>query len=141
PPVTSMSAGSVLAGIIAMVAAAVPIAPSRQPPQFPTQTSPEDPVALLRSARASQHAFKRPRRRRRPETWPSAGGSCDGRVGRFCLPFGGGHDGWEPPPEDEEVVAARDKLIEGLGGADALIPGDGWIAGQRVRYLVEARRF
>lgn len=136
-----MSAGSVLAGIIAMVAAAVPIAAWGQPAQFPSQISPEDSVDLLRAARASQDAFERLRRHRLPETWSSGGGYCDERVGRFCLTFGGGHDSWEPPPEDEEVVAARDKLIEGLGGAAGLIPGDGWIAGQRVRYLVEARRF
>src|SRR5690606_7991534 len=46
-----------------------------------------------------------------------------------------------PPEEKEEVVAARERLLETLGRAARLIPGDRWVAGQWVRYLVEAGRF
>jgi hypothetical protein len=103
--------------------------------------SAEDSIALFRAARSDQATFERLRRSRLPETWSRSGGYCDERVGRFCLTHGSGRDDWVAPPEDERVARSRSVLIDGLGGAAGLIPGDGWIAGQRVRYLVEARRF
>src|SRR5690606_17608244 len=128
-------------GIAAMVVAAVPIAARGQATDVSFRISPEDSVDLLGAARSSQAAFERLRRNRLPETWSSGGGHCDERIGRFCLTFGPGRANWSPPPEDEEVVEARDTLIAGLGWVAGLVPGDTWIAGQRVRYLVEARRF
>lgn len=38
------------------------------------------------------------------------------------------------------MVAARERLLAELAAAAGEAPGDGWIAGQRVRYLVEAGR-
>ncbi|HEV2147237.1 MAG TPA: hypothetical protein VGR37_07525, partial [Longimicrobiaceae bacterium] len=66
---------------------------------------------------------------------------CDERIGRFCL-WHGDDSGpeWVPPPEADAVREGRDVLIARLGEASTLYPGDEWVAGQRVRYLVEAGR-
>lgn len=83
--------------------------------------------------------FQRLRRQHLPWTWHGGGGACDERVGRFCLTYGGGDDR-DPPPEPEPVVEARDTLVAALAAVSGRIPGDGWLWGQRTRYLVEAER-
>jgi hypothetical protein len=57
-------------------------------------------------------------------------------VGRFCE--------WHPnlkdytiPEEGSDIIKARNKLLHDLERASAVIPGDDWIMGQRIRYLVE----
>lgn len=65
------------------------------------------------------------------------GGShhCDERIGRYCYwyqPLSGA-----PPPEAGAVRAARERLVRRLSTAAGRLPGDGWIMGQTVRYLVE----
>ena len=59
-------------------------------------------------------------------------------VGRFCE--------WHPdsqdyvvPEEGNDIRRARAELLRDLEKASAVLPGDDWIVGQRVRYLVEAR--
>ena len=59
-------------------------------------------------------------------------------VGRFCE--------WHPdsrdyvvPEEGNDIRRARAELLRDLEKASAALPGDDWIVGQRVRYLVEAR--
>ncbi len=47
---------------------------------------------------------------------------------------------YEPEPESPRISEAREKLLDALAGAARRLPGDGWIAGQRVHYLVEAGR-
>lgn len=107
----------------------------------PRRPSGADSARVHRTARSEQADFERFRRRRLPETWPRSRGFCDERIGRFCLTHDDGVENWIAPPEKPEVVAARLALIDHLTEASHLLPGDGWIAGQRVRYLVEARRF
>lgn len=93
----------------------------------------------MAAARAEQARYERVRRDALP--WTLGGsGPCDERIGRFCLSHGGSDSKWEPPAEPERVTAARERLIERLEAATAALPGDGWIAGQLVRYLVEADR-
>ena len=99
-----------------------------------------DSVRALKSARAAQADFERIRRNHFPWTWGGGGGPCDERVGRFCLTHGDDDDDWVPPPEPEPVREARTELLETLDTVASLSPGDDWIAGQRVRYLVEADR-
>lgn len=95
---------------------------------------------LLSEVRAQQQRFERVRRNHLPWTRGRDGGGCDERIGRFCLSHGSGDADWEPEPEHPRVVAARDELLQALGAAAARFPGSGWVAGQRVRYLVEAGR-
>ena len=99
-----------------------------------------DSAQVLRGARSAQSAFERTRRRYLPWTNARGGGACDERIGRFCLTHDDGDDDWTPPPEPDAVKRERDALIATLDQGAAARPGDGWIAGQRVRYLVEAGR-
>ena len=104
--------------------------------------SQRDSVKLVRSARNEQARFERIRFGRLPWTWGGSGGVCDERIGRFCL-WHGDEDSpeWQPPAEHEEVRRARQELITHLHDAWREVPGDEWVAGQLVRYLVEAERF
>lgn len=98
-----------------------------------------DSARLVRGARAAQTAFEAFRRNRLP-TGPGMGGACEVRIGRYCYWRGDDEDDDTPPPEHPSVRQRRDELLRTLDSASRLIPGDGWIAGQRVRYLVEADR-
>jgi hypothetical protein len=92
-------------------------------------------VKYVRSAQAAFEAFRRARLPR----GESHGGECDVRIGRFCY-WRGDESEEDAPPEAPAIVARRLSLIHTLDSIAALLPGDGWIAGQRVRYLVEAER-
>ncbi|MFQ5889170.1 MAG: hypothetical protein ACE5JR_03855 [Gemmatimonadota bacterium] len=94
-------------------------------------------MEIVRRARSRQARFEWLRTRSFPWTW-NRRFRCDERVGRFCLT----HDADHRPPgeEPEEVRREREGLIDELELASVSLPGDGWIAGQRVRYLVEAGR-
>lgn len=103
-----------------------------------------DSARVLRGARSAQAAFERLRYRHLPWT-PSAGsgGGCDEHIGRFCIWHDDDDDDsppWKAPPEVPAVKNGRERLIGELAEAAAVSPGDGWVAGQRVRYLVEAAR-
>jgi len=92
----------------------------------------------LEAARDAQRAFERTRRRNLPY-WNGPTGRCDEIVGRFCL----WHDkdpSWNPGPESPRVKVARDELIQLLERYSSAAPGEGWIVGQWIRYLVEAGR-
>jgi hypothetical protein len=64
-------------------------------------------------------------------------------IGRFCLTYGDDDvEEWTPPEEEpERIVRSRDRLLDELDRVAGIIPGDQWVVGQRVRYLVEAERF
>ena len=101
--------------------------------------TPIDSARLVRSARAAQASFEAFRRNRLPRG-ESHGETCDVRIGRYCY-WRGDDEPDDPPPE--EVPAVRERraaLIQTLDSAAAALPGDAWIAGQRVRYLVEMGR-
>jgi hypothetical protein len=107
----------------------------------PAQASPADSSRTLRDARRAQQDFERFRHTRipaqRPE--PGRGARCDEPVGRLCLIHGDGSS--ERPPvgaAPRPVQEAMDNLLAGLEEAAATVPGDDWIAGQRVRYLLES---
>ncbi|HSU14943.1 hypothetical protein [Longimicrobium sp.] len=107
-----------------------------------TQTR-ADSARVLRDARRAQAAFERVRFQHLPWTSENtgSGGSCDEIIGRFCLTHNDTEEDWTPPPEHPSVRAERDSLIAALDEAAAASPGDAWVAGQRVRYRVEAGRF
>ena len=98
----------------------------------------QDSVRIHRSARSAQAEFEGQRRHRLPVTWRSTGGRCDVQVGRFCY----WHDDDSPqgPEEPASIRPLREDLTNLLDDAALALPGDPWIAGQRVRYLLEASR-
>jgi hypothetical protein len=100
-----------------------------------------DSARIVRNARNAQRDFERFRRARLP-TGDVYSGTCDVRVGRYCYWRGDDDDEVETPPsEAKSIIARRDQLIQLLGRGAAALPRDAWIAGQRVRYLVDAGRF
>ena len=128
PPVR----GALLVGLLA-VAAARPAT---------GQASRADSARVLRAARSEQSRFEAIRRNHLPWAWGGGSGPCDERIGRFCLTHGDKDEKeWVAPPEPKEIAVGRERLLERLATAAAAIPGDRWVTGQRVRYLVEARRF
>jgi hypothetical protein len=89
--------------------------------------------------RQAQEDFERLRRRHLPRTLGYGGGPCDERIGRLCY-WDDDDPDWQPQPEVERVALARDTLLALLDSAAERYPGDGWILGQRVRYLTEVER-
>lgn len=87
-------------------------------------------------ARDLQARFERRRRQMLPSFYIGAADHCL-VVGRFCE--------WHPdlgdyviPDEGKDIRRARAELLRDLGKAGAALPGDDWIVGQRIRYMVEA---
>ncbi|HET7230242.1 MAG TPA: hypothetical protein VFJ16_09580 [Longimicrobium sp.] len=129
---------------LALLASAAPLPLARAQAALATLQQPvprADSVRALRSARSAQAAFERVRFQHLDWTDDSGGGwSCDERIGRFCIWHNDTEEDWRAPPDHRDVAIARDTLIAALSRAAALTPGDAWVAGQRVRYLVESRR-
>jgi hypothetical protein len=96
-----------------------------------------DSNKISRRAHDLQLRFERRRRQMLPRF---SGGTADHCliVGRFCE--------WHPqiqdddvPAEGEGIRAARADLLRELERANAMLPGDDWIVGQRIRYMIESR--
>lgn len=103
--------------------------------QEPART---DSAQAARRARDAQARFERTRRSNLP--WESSGGDrCEVRLGRFCWWY----DEVAPPlpPENETIVSRRLALLAELDSLAVHHPGDEWLAGMRVHYRVDARRF
>ncbi|MBS1240856.1 MAG: hypothetical protein H6R40_283, partial [Gemmatimonadetes bacterium] len=96
-----------------------------------------DSTRIRRVVQSGQAAFERDRRRVLPVTTGGLG-RCEERIGRFCYWY----DETEPPPppEPQALTRRREQWLGELSLAATQLPGDGWIAGQLVRYLVEAGR-
>ncbi|HEX9703969.1 MAG TPA: hypothetical protein VGA20_01830 [Gemmatimonadales bacterium] len=98
------------------------------------QAGTPDSAAVHRRARSAQADFERYRRAHLPVAGPT-GGLHEERIGRFRFWH---DDGQAPPPAElPRVRGARAHLLAQLDTAAAAVRGDGWVAGQLVRYLVE----
>ena len=98
-----------------------------------------DSAEVVDHAKDLQASFEMRRRRMLPRFYI---GSVDQNhcliVGRFCE--------WHPnlkdyviPEEGRDIVKARKELLRDLARASDLVPGDDWIMGQRIRYMLETR--
>lgn len=122
----------------------LPLCTPTQAQEFAVRSaaSREDSVRAHRTVRSRQATFERIRRSNLPWAWSGGRGECDERIGRFCLTYSDDDAAeWEPPPEKPAVTTARERLLGDLVGAAETIPGDRWVMGQLVRYLVEASRY
>jgi hypothetical protein len=131
--IVALTIGSALAAVIHLAQG-----PLARPPLARTTVDSGKTVKYVRSAQASFESF---RRSRLPYGESGAGRDCDVHVGRWCYwreeeP----DDDAGPEPEQPAVRDRRDALIRVLDSVAHVLPGDQWIAGQRVRYLVEAER-
>jgi hypothetical protein len=113
--------------------------PSQRPREF---SEPIDSAAVLGSARRAQAEFERVRRANLPRRRGITGQYCDETIGRYCFTDDDDTSEYalpEPlPTESPRVVSARAALLAELDSLSELLPGDDWIAGQHVRYLIEA---
>ncbi|MDZ7779783.1 MAG: hypothetical protein U5R14_07590 [Gemmatimonadota bacterium] len=101
------------------------------------QTSPADSAEIVDEMREMQEDFERFRESRIPVEVDRTAASCDERIGRICIWFGG-DDEADIPGELREVRQARVELIRALADASDRV-ADPWVLGQRVHYLVENR--
>jgi hypothetical protein len=92
-----------------------------------------DSAASNREARRAQRVFETDRRVHLALDIDNGRGACDATIGRFCYWY---HP-TDPPPEPDAIGQARMLLLARLDEAAGSWSGDDWIAGQRVRYLVE----
>ncbi len=95
-----------------------------------------DSAAGRRAAEAAQARFETIRRAHLPITRTAAGSRCEERIGRLCYWYDPGAP-TDPGPESARITEAREALLAQLAAAAARHPADGWVTGQRVRYLVE----
>jgi len=98
-------------------------------------TNRTDSAQITKHARDLQSSFERRRRQMLPRFYIGTADHCL-IVGRFCE--------WHPnlkdyvvPDEGKDIVRARRELLRELEKASDSLPGDDWIMGQRIRYLVE----
>ena len=110
-----------------------------QPVAGEQMAPPADSVRSHRHARTLQTRFERLRLRNLPRIPGGDGHECDEIIGRLCV-WDDGDEDWEPKEEPAAIVEGRVDLLAGLDSLAALVPGDHWILGQRIRYLVEAGR-
>ena len=127
-----------LLGVVAL-ACVLPGSSSAQQFRSGTPASAQvvDSPRVVKRVRNLQVAFERKRRQLLPKFYPGTADRCL-IVGRFCE--------WHPdledtavPEEGENIRRARKDLLRELEKAGASLPGDDWIIGQRLRYLVEGK--
>jgi hypothetical protein len=95
------------------------------------------PAELLQEARDRQEEFERYRASRIPVEPDRSQPSCDERIGRICIWFGGEGEAVFPQ-ERPEVGEARVELISFLTETAERVP-DRWVIGQLAYYLIENR--
>ena len=119
---------------------ALPAAPpAAVPPTLPSLEVFRDSQEIREEVEDRQEEFEARRRSHLETTWGRPVTRCDEVVGRFCLWHSEGRS-WDPPEEPSAVEEARRRLVAALDSAAGRIPGDPWVAGQRVRYLLEGER-
>ena len=101
------------------------------------QSGAPDSLAALKSARRAQEVFEFTRRANLPERYSGSNGGRYTTIGRIRYWYENGADEDSASPEPQQIRHARARLLAALDTAGATLPGDEWIVGQRVRYLME----
>ena len=97
-----------------------------------------DSEAALKQLKRAQRNFEQLRESNAPTLQYDLPPHCDARFGAYCYHFGAPDE--ESPAEPAATDQARAQLLDQLGDGARQLPADPWIAGQRVRYLVEHGR-
>ncbi|HET7295672.1 MAG TPA: hypothetical protein VFI66_00925 [Gemmatimonadales bacterium] len=101
------------------------------------QSGGADSVGVLRSARRAQERFETTRRANLPERDGGWSGGSSQIIGRMRIWYESDAEAETAPAEPPRIRQARAKLLAALDTAGTALPGDEWIVGQRVRYLLE----
>ena len=125
-----------LGGLVLLLLTVAPGALAAQAPPPPPPPV-VDSAALRAEAEELQTAYESFRERSMPAPIRVWDGSCDLRVGRMCMRHDRGEEAGAPP-EPPPVALARMELLSELGDIANQIPGDGWILGHRILYLLES---
>jgi hypothetical protein len=94
-----------------------------------------DSAVVRRLAERAQVRFERIRKLNLPQRYIGRTDQCDSRIGRFC--HWNSPDDTLPAKESRNVVRGRLALLHTLDTLSRRSPRDGWITGQRIRYLLE----
>ena len=95
-----------------------------------------DSQRVLRRARSAQTEFEAFRRNRLPIGYRSSQ-PCDIHVGRYCYWRGDEGDESRRRRNNRPFASVGPRFFERSTAHRAVLPGDAWIVGQVVRYLVE----
>jgi hypothetical protein len=129
------------ATVLALAAAAPAVAGSqivRSDPAPGTKPAAVDSsMPPAERARAAQADFERFRRSNLPPMRGGRPGTCQETVGRFCYWY---DEKATMPAELAPVAERRKQLIALFDTLGHTVPDEPWIAGQRVRYLIEDGR-
>jgi hypothetical protein len=101
--------------------------------------NPPADAKMVKEAHKQQEKFESFRRMNLPRDF--RGGTrdrCDQMIGRYCYWYDAAEN--MVGIEADEIKEAREKLLRYLDAAAVSSPADAWVAGQRVRYLIEAQR-
>jgi hypothetical protein len=101
-----------------------------------SQLERSDSLHILSAAHAAQSHFERARREMLPRVGDDEGHPCETVVGRMCH-WQEEADDEDPAPEPRAITRSRRALIATLAHLNAVSPGDNWIAGERIRYMIE----
>jgi hypothetical protein len=124
----------VLLAVLLLVGAVLPL----HAPSLTAQSPEGDSLEILSHLKAEQERFERFRESRIPVSRAPQNTSCDARMGRICVWYGGADEA-NFPPEPVETGMARAELIGELADGLREVPHP-WILGQLAHYLVEDGR-
>ena len=103
----------------------------------PVASAAQSPEDVLSELKAAQMEFEQFRESKTPILRGGpVEGSCDERIGRMCIWFGG-EDEADYPAELREVTRAREELVRDLTSGFEVAPHR-WTLGQLVHYAVES---
>ena len=105
-------------------------------PVAPAQPEPASPVTYARRAQAE---FERARRD--GLGFSSGGATSEPDVQFGTIYYWNNNNDVPPRPERPEIGVSRRKLLQSLSEAALVAPTDDWVAGQRVKYSLEAKDF
>jgi len=127
-----LSMGIVASGLFAQSSRAQPLGQT----ELRDRQIRADSLKILKRARGLQAGFERRRRYMLPKFYTGTADRCL-IVGRFCEWHPRFSEDYVVPDEGKEITRARSEMLRELAKASEAIPGDDWIMGQRIRYLLE----
>jgi len=126
-----------LAALTLLAALAAPISPQQRADASAPGDLTTDSADLEAEAREAQTHFERVRRKHLPYNSRWRSGPCDRTIGRLCWRLQD-LNRWQPRGEPFVVMTERDSLLARLAWVGDEEPGNDWVLGQRIWYLLEA---